>query len=208
MPVRESSLTKLLITFFLVIPSLLILSGCASKGSVDPNNKKLSVVFGYFDMKDAPSWGGIDWVSLKQYKPKVSYYDIGVTDGMFWHVGVANGSYQVDQFGRNTRFYSNTRYTYNFGGQGRNETSIIIKRPGVYFLGSYKYKEIESGSFFKPDNFDMIKSPKPTEKELLKKILKLLTEDSDYKKYKYQRQRVMKRLKQLNRKTSKKKRKK
>ncbi|MDH5601142.1 MAG: hypothetical protein OEY78_07545 [Gammaproteobacteria bacterium] len=190
---------KTLLTLFLV-SSTLLLNGCAtSPDPIDPKDKNRSVVFGYFDMEDAPSWGGIDWVSVKQYKPrtKKGYYGAAVKEGLFYHIGLPNGSFQVDSFGRNTRFYSNTRYTYNFGGKGRNQTARVIKRPGVYFMGSYKYKAIDSGSIFKPDNFKMIKSKKPKEKVLLKKLLKIMQSDSDLAIYTYQIHRIKQRLKKL-----------
>jgi len=190
---------KTLITFSLLL-SALLLNGCATAPDpIDPKDKNRSVVFGFFDMEDAPSWGGIDWVSVRQYKPrtKKGYFAAAVKDGLFYHIGLPNGSFQVDSFGRNTRFYSNTRYTYNFGGKGRNQTARKIKRPGVYYMGSYKYKAIDSGSFFKPDNFKMIKTKKPREKELLKKLIKIMQSDSDLAAYKHQIRRMKQRLKKL-----------
>lgn len=196
---------KTFITFFLIIPALLLSSGCAtSPDPIDPKDKNRSVVFGFFDMEDAPSWGGIDWVSVKRYRPKKGYFAAAVKDGLFYHIGVPNGSFQVDEFGRHTRFYSNTRYTYNFGGKGRNKTARKIKRPGVYFMGSYKYKNIDSGSIWKPDNFRMKKSKGPSEKVLLKKLLKIMQSDSDLSIYKHQIRRMKQRLKQLSKKRRKK----
>lgn len=61
--------SKTFFTFFLLL-SALLLNGCAS--SPDPINhkdKNRSVVFGFFDMEDAPS-DELDWVSVKRYKPK------------------------------------------------------------------------------------------------------------------------------------------
>lgn len=196
---------KTLITSFLIIPVLLLSSGCAtSPDPIDPKDKNRSVVFGFFDMEDAPSWGGIDWVSVKRYRPKKGYFAAAVKDGLFYHIGVPNGSFQVDEFGRNTRFYSNTRYTYNFGGKGRNQTARKIKKPGVYFMGSYKYKNIDSGSVWKPDNFQMIKSKGPSEKVILTKLLKMMQNDSELAEYKHQIRRMKKRLKQLSKKRSRK----
>lgn len=196
---------KSLITTFLLFPALLLISSCASSPDpIDPKDKNRSVVFGFFDLEDAPSWGGIDWVSIKRYRPKKGYFAAAVKDGLFYHIGVPNGSFQVDEFGRNTRFYSNTRYVYNFGGKGRNQTARKIKKPGTYFMGSYKYKEIDSGSIWKPDNFKMVKSKRPSEKVILKKLLKIMQSDSDLSMYKHQIRRMKQRLKQLSKKRSKK----
>ena len=205
MSIKSFLSPKALITFFFLLPALLLSSGCASSPDpVDPKDKNRSVVFGFFDMSDAPSWGGIDWVSVKRYKPKKGYFAAEVKDGLFYHIGVTNGSFQVDEFGRNTRFYSNARYTYNFGGKGRNQTARKIKKPGAYFMGSYKYKNIDSGSIWKPDNFQMIKSKGPSEKVLLKKLLKIMQSDSDLSIYTHQIRRMKQRLSQLNKKRSKK----
>ncbi|MDH5471979.1 MAG: hypothetical protein OEY87_07795 [Gammaproteobacteria bacterium] len=197
----SSQIIKPLIFLFILLPAIVLTSSCSlfnSKEPVDPNDKSLSIVFGYFDMENAPSWGGFDWVSIKQYKPKQAYYSCGVEEGLFWHIGVTNGSsIQVEEFGRNTRWYSNTIYTYNFGGQGRNDTSRIIKKPGAYYLGSYTYKAIESDSFFKPDNFDMVKSKTPTEKQLIIKLIDIMKKDSDLAVYKHQIKLLETRLKQL-----------
>ena len=200
MMLRTTFSFKYLISLFLLLPAILLTSGCASgPDPIDPKDKTRSVVFGFFDMEDAPSWGGIDWVSVKQYSPKTKkgYYAAAVKDGLFYHIGLPNGSFQVNEFGRNTRFYSNTRYTYNFGGQGRNQTAIKIIAPGVYFMGSYKYKAIDSGSIFKPDNFKMIKINKPREKELLQKLLKIMQSDSELAEYTHQVHRIKQRLKTL-----------
>ena len=205
MSIKSFLSPKALITFFFLLPALLLSSGCTSlPDPVDPKDKNRSVVFGFFDMSDAPSWGGIDWVSVKRYKPKKGYFSAEVKDGLFYHIGVTNGSFQVDEFGRNTRFYSNTRYSYNFGGKGRNQTARKIKKPGAYFMGSYKYKNIDSGSIWKPDNFQMIKSKGPSEKVLLKKLLKIMRSDSDLSIYTHQIRRMKQRLSQLNKKRRKK----
>ena len=189
---------KILVTFSLLL-SALLLSGCATAPDpIDPKDKNRSVVFGYIDMEDGPS-DELDWVTVRQYKPrtKKGYYSAAVKEGLFYHIGIPNGSFQVDDFGRNTRFFSNTRYIYNFGGKGRNQTARKIKRPGVYFMGSYKYKNLSSGSFWKPDSFKMIKTKKPREKVLLKKLLKIMQSDSGLAEYKHQIRRIKQRLKRL-----------
>lgn len=191
---------KLRIFLFLLLPVLMFNTGCASLHNgtdVSPKDKSRSLVFGYFNMDDAPSWGGIDWVTFRQFKPEKKYYQVPVNDGIFFHIGMPKSSLQVDSFGRSTRFYSNTVYSYSFPSAGRNQTGKIIKKPGVYFLGAYKYKVIDSGSLFKADKFQMIKSKKPSEKTILKKVLKIMLLDKELAKYKYQIKRIRKRLKRL-----------
>lgn len=199
--IRLNALTKALITLTLILPIIFLNSGCSfSKDDpVDPKDKSLSVIYGYFDVEEAPSWGGIDWVSVKQYRPKQAFYNCGLDEGIFWHIGVSKGSIQVESFGRNTRWYSNAFYSYSFGSQGRNETAKVIKKPGAYFLGSYKYKPIESESFFGADKFDMVKMSSPTEKQVLTRLLQIIEEDSDLSIYRHQISMLKKRLRKLGR---------
>lgn len=176
------------------------ISGCSlfsDKEFVDPKNRDVSIVFGYIDAEETPSYGGIDWVTIKQYKPKAKYYFTPWEDGLFYHVGLPKGSYQVDNFGRHTRWYSNAQYTYDFGGKGRNKTARIIKKPGLYFLGAYKYKHIDSESWLEADSFTMEKIRSPSEKELLIRLLKIMQEDSDLNIYTRQINLIKRRIKKI-----------
>src|ERR1043166_1497470 len=86
---------------FFTLPTLfLMLLSCAGENytPVDPNDHTLSVIFGYFDMENAPS--KFEWLNLRQYgKEKPSYYHIFPKEGLFFHIGVQPGSYQVENFG-------------------------------------------------------------------------------------------------------------
>ena len=46
----------------------LSLAGCSSTSPVSTTDESLSLVYGYFDMKDAPT--KVQWVGLKQYGGK------------------------------------------------------------------------------------------------------------------------------------------
>lgn len=196
-----NKLLRLIISVGILLPAILLGSGCSlfsEKEDIDPNDTTRSLVFGYFDIEDTPSWGGIDWVSIKQFKPKINYYTTDFHEGVFFHVGLPNDSaIQVDRFGRGTRWYSNATYTYNFGGQGKNETGTHINKPGVYFLGAYKYKHHNSGSLFKADSFEMVKTDAPSEKEVLQRVLKMMQEDSELAIYTHQIAMIQARLKRL-----------
>lgn len=181
---RIASLIVGLLAFFV--------AGCATSDPVDPKDQSLSLVYGYIDMEDAPS--SLGWVHLKLYDGKNTGYTVPADDGLFFHVGVEPGPYQVDRFGRHAQFFSNTNYTYNFGTRGRNETAIKIVKPGVYFMGAYKYIEVETG-WFEADKFRMERTKTPTERELLTRLLKILEED--YSEYTRQIAMVKQRLAQL-----------
>ncbi|MGH7206658.1 MAG: hypothetical protein ACREI2_10680 [Nitrospiraceae bacterium] len=160
----------------------LVLGGCAGT-PIDPKDEVVSLVFGYFDMAEAPS--NLQWASLKRYDVKEPvWYDLAARDGLIYHIGIAPGSYQVEKFGGTGGIPLLTRgpYEYNFGTRGRNETAVRIQKPGIYFLGAYKYID-HSGGLFKADKFQMKPIKEPSEKQLLQRLITLLESDSDTKMY-------------------------
>jgi hypothetical protein len=152
----------------------LLAAGCATSERIDPKDPSLSLVYGYIDMKDAPS--SLGWVHLTLYDGKNTGYYTAVRKGLFLHAGVKPGPYQVDRFGRNATFFSNTDYSYEFGTRGRNETATKIEKPGVYFMGAYQYVEIRTG-WFEPNKFRMERTATPGERELLTRVLAFLQDD-------------------------------
>lgn len=172
----------------------LILGGCAGT-PIDPKDESVSLVFGYFDMADAPS--ELEWASLKRYGEKESgWYTMDARDGLVFHIGIGSGSYQVEKFGGDGGILSRGRYEYNFGTRGRNETAIRIQKAGIYFIGAYKYLD-RPGGLFKADKFHMKPIKEPSEKELLQRLIAVLESDSDYKIYTRQIALAKKRLAEL-----------
>lgn len=195
----------LIIVFALSIQSCSLFS--SSPPQLDPKDKNVAMVFGHIDMEDAPS--SLEWLWIKRFGAKKKStknddddndegYYATVDDGVFWNRGMTLGSYQIYSFGKTASFFSRTNYRYTFGATGRNQSARRLKKPGLYFMGSYKYKVIDSGSWFVPDKFTMVETKSPSEKELIKKILKTYQEDSDLKVYAHQISWMKKRLKELN----------
>ena len=161
---------------------VLLLAGCAGT-PIDPKDESVSLVFGYFDMDDAPS--NLQWVSLKRYgDPDPVWYGMAVRDGLIFHIGIAPGPYQVEKFGGTggIPFLSSQRYEYNFGTRGRNDTAVRIQKPGIYFLGAYRFVN-HSGGLFRADKFEMKPIQQPSEKELLQRLITVLESDSETKMY-------------------------
>lgn len=172
----------------------LVLAACGGTAPVSSDDETLSLVFGYFDMKDAPT--KVQWVGLKQYGGKdAGTYSLAVHDGLFFHVGIEPGSYQVDKFGGSS--FLRGEHVYNFGGKGRNTTAIRIQKPGVYFLGAHRYVKHPGEGFFSPDKFDMQPMKAPTEKELLERVIKQIESDRELAPYKRQLRLARERLARL-----------
>lgn len=154
---------------------LSLLAGCASDGPKrDINDPTNSLVFGYVDMDDAPT--GVSNAWLRQVAPPsdAPYWGLGVNKGLFYNNYLPPGSYQLSKFGGSGFFAG--QHEYSFPKQG-NKTSLRIDKPGIYFLGSFKYKKVKTG-IFSQAKFSIEKINKPTEAELLQRILDT---DSDVK---------------------------
>lgn len=163
-------MTRIILGPLLAVVAVLI-SGCGG-GSLqlqEMEDNDRALVYGFIDMRDAPS--DLKWVKIKQVTPetKKPYIYMGVKDGAFFLDNLKPGSYQLANFGGTKWFLLQERmYNYNFPDFGRNETGLRVTHGGLYYLGSYKYKK--AGSFFNP-KFDMAKAATPTEADVLEKVL-------------------------------------
>jgi hypothetical protein len=145
-----------------------LIAGCASDGHErDLNDPTNSLVFGYIDMDEAPT--KISYASIMQVAPptKTPYWNLAVKKGLFYTAYLPQGSYQMSKFG-GTGFLAG-EHVYAFPRQG-NQTALRIEKPGIYFLGSYKYRDVKTGMFEQP-KFSVDNLNKPTEADLLRRIL-------------------------------------
>ena len=159
--------------WLVLVLTLGLLAGCASSGPTrDINDPTNSLVFGYIDMDDAPTKVSSAWMVQVAPPSDAPYWGLGVSKGLFYNSYLPPGSYQLSKFGGSGFFAG--QHEYSFPRQG-NKTALRITKPGIYFIGSYKYKKVKT-SFFSQGKFAIEKIGKPTEAELLKRIL---DEDSD-----------------------------
>lgn len=170
--------------FSLALLAALALTSCSTPAPKfeKPTKPGLSLVFGHIDMKDAPT--GIRWVDMRRVRPvaEKDVYYFWVVDGTFLRSHVPEGTYKLTQFGGG-------KYTYSFPAQGKGDLDRQITKPGVYYVGSYKYKKIPRG-LFRDDQFDLIPTDSPSELELLKKI-------SVYSRDDYWKDMIEKRIREL-----------
>lgn len=155
------------------------MGGCSSnKIKDDKDAASKSLIFGYVDMQDAPT--DLDWVSVRQVLPKTDkpYWNEFTNDGMFWNSHLTNGAYQMDSFGGHSG-WRNVDFTFALPRQYAEKLRLKIDKPGIYYLGSYKYIKVKTG-FFEADKFDFVPVKSPTEHELLERLLKDYTRGPDW----------------------------
>ncbi len=152
---------------------LLALGGCSvtpPTPSLDkPADENRSLIFGYIDMEDAPS--DLFYVDMKRMRPVTDtpYFYFWVVDGLFFRHNTPAGTYKFTQFSGGKR-YGNITHKYDFPAQGKGMLDQTIDKPGIYFVGSYKYREVDTG-FFEAGKFELEPTTTPTELELLRRIL-------------------------------------
>lgn len=165
---------KLTLLFLIALTSFY---GCSSRDPYirEPASNQHSIVFGYIDMDSAMT--DIDWISAKKIKPKVKkpYYFFSVDDGMFYSSFIVPGTYMFASFGGSS-FWKRMSASYNFPEQGRKEMDLSVKKQGLYYVGSYRFKTTDKG-WFKEDEYDVVRTKRPTEKELLVRLLEKVKSD-------------------------------
>jgi hypothetical protein len=109
------------------------------------------------------------YASIQQVAPPTQepYWSLSVRKGLFYTAYLPPGSYQLSKFGGSAFFTG--EHVYGFPRQG-NQTALRIEKPGIYFLGSYKYRDVKTG-MFEQGKFSIDATNKPTEADLLRRIL-------------------------------------
>lgn len=161
-----------MLTRIVAITALVAMAGACS-GDMrlldKPPGEKRSFVYGYFDMDDAPT--DADWVQIRQYRPKTEYniWNMRTHEGVFYMEKFVPGAYGVIKFGGGGGMFSSP-HAYGIPRQNKS-MRLIIKKPGIYYMGAYKYKSVKTG-FFEGGKFSIEKVKKPSEKEVLTRIIK------------------------------------
>jgi hypothetical protein len=158
---------QLLVLSFLA--ALALLAGCAGGGhGRDINDPANSLVFGYVDMADAPT--KVSGAQVRQVAPQTDkpYWGMNVREGLFYTYYLPPGSYQLATLHGSS--FLRGEFQYNFPRQGGGQTTVRIDKPGIYFLGAHKYKDVKTG-FFEAGKFDIQRVDTPTEAQLLQRIL-------------------------------------
>ncbi|MGH8727368.1 MAG: hypothetical protein ACREV9_04245 [Burkholderiales bacterium] len=177
---------------------LLLLSSCASAPPPsapvsEAEAETMSFIYGYLDMKDAPSDVKGVWMQRMRPIEDLPYFGFGVHDGYFYRPNVPNGAYKFTEF-RGNGFLGSGLFIYSMQGQGKGDLDREINKPSFYFVGAWKYKAHKKG-WFEQDEFELLSISAPSERQVLEKIL--LAGDWDRPSSRVWRKKVEKRLAEL-----------
>ena len=144
-------------------------------------NPKSAMIFGYISASEGPM--DFEWVQLQctDASGKKEYFTSRADEeGMFYAENLPLGEYQIYRLGRgNSPMGPNVvggNGVFWHLGEERNATTTRVKKPGMLYLGSFKYTYIEPKSFFGNSSFSFDRVNSPPEKELLLRILKYTKE--------------------------------
>ena len=157
------------IGILLLAAAVTLVAGCSSGGhGRDINDPSNSLVFGYVDMKDAPTQ--VSGAMIQQVAPPTEkpYWGTDVRDGLFYSLYLPPGSYRLSSL-HGSSFWRG-EYRYSMGRQGGGDTTVRVQKPGIYFLGAYKYRTVKTG-MFEQSKFDIERVNTPSEADLLQKLL-------------------------------------
>ena len=155
--------------FLPLLAALVQLAGCAGGGhGRDINDPANSLVFGYVDMADAPT--KVSGAQVRQVAPPTDkpFWGTNVKNGVFYTYYLPPGSYRLATLHGSS--FLRGEFQYNFPRQGGGQTTVRIDKPGIYFLGAYKYKSVRTG-MFEQGKFAIERVSNPTEAELLQRLL-------------------------------------
>src|SRR5947207_2838086 len=163
----------------LLLASAALLAACGTTTRVTDFTDR-SVGYGWLNIKDVEANRLTD-VSIYQFRPHTSepYYPAALKEFkggyLYWTMALPNGAHKtISADGLRCLGFlcSNTSYRYSFGKQGDEVGAITIRVPGVYYLGSYDLKDIQTG-IFEAGQFKAVPaSGGPSRRELLEEILK------------------------------------
>jgi hypothetical protein len=177
--------------FSLYAVLFMLLGGCATT-SVDPKDETLSMVYGYMG-GNGSLFGPMKWATLKENRQPAVYHDLNVIrtfserGGLFWHMGLKPGSYQLDDFGL-------PDISYLYGKVSKNITTIRITEPNAYYMGSYWH---QNNSKIIVVGFELERTNKPTEREIVQRLVKEFESEGHNKVYSRQYNLLKRRLAQL-----------
>jgi hypothetical protein len=156
-------------TCVVLLAGALVSCGMGSSTHLEnPEREHVSFVYGYLDLEDAPT--SLGWLDLERVAPRSDdrFYHMRIDEGVFYGEFIDPGSYVLSGFGGGGTMFSQ-RTVYNVSLQ-QTPFKLIVDKPGVYFVGSWKYRDVETG-MFEAAKYDLEETAKPTALEVIERIL-------------------------------------
>lgn len=163
----------------MIFCSMLLLTACSTHTRVTDFTDR-SLGYGWMNIKDVDA-NRLHAVKIHQVRPQAPMpYCMGAVKEfkngfLYYSMELSNGSHKIAYAAgqKCLGFWCGTIYNYSFGKQGDEGVGMtVITRPGVYYLGSYKLKNVKTG-FLEDGKFEIVPAADaPSKREMLEEILK------------------------------------
>jgi len=153
----------------LILLFSLAASGCANpKYAKEMEDSGRSLIFGYIDTKGSEMYLSRVYLAPNEPGKKKDYMETRLldTDDAFYLENVKRGSYRLDAL---SGIYYSSGMLSTFPESGPGAYTFKIDKPGLYFVGAYKYKIIPISLVKR--TFELVPLTSPTQKDILQKIL-------------------------------------
>jgi len=169
--------SKLLLTILLIIG----LASCTfyfskSKYMDDQEDRNSILIFGYLDDSEAPFT--MEWGDMKQVRPTTDepYKELrSNNEGLFYLENLPAGLYKINSVSGPEKGLSNSHWDWGLpephDDAAFKRLELTAKKPGIYFVGSYKIKKVKDGGLFGIDKYETIATKRPSEKQVLKQLI-------------------------------------
>lgn len=171
--------SRLFMTALLVF----VLAGCTifitKSRSMDEQETKNSIlIYGYMNDKGAPfnmEWGDIRQVRPASDEPMKDFRSNG--KGLFYLENLPVGSYKILNVGGPEKaMMPQLYYEWDFPTAREDadfkRMELKAKKPGLYFMGSYRITKIKDGGFFGTDKYETVATKEVSEKQALQMLIK------------------------------------
>lgn len=166
---------------WLFVAFAFVLTACGPSMYVrDMEDSKSAMVFGYIHASEGPMY--FQWVQLRRIDAAGNeeyYTSRSNEEGLFYAENLPPGRYEIHRMGRDCMPLGANAVSNGGGrggvvwslGAGSKSTAMVVRRPGLNYLGSFKFTFVEGKGFFSSDSFTFDRAGTPLEKEVLKRLL-------------------------------------
>lgn len=170
--------SKLFISLFLIFALASCTFYLSKSASMDDQEEKDSIlIYGYLNDKEAPFT--MKWGEVKQVRPVSDepYKELrSDNNGMFYLENLPTGLYKINTLSGPEKGLSQSYWNWEMPSPSDDKSfarlEMKAKKPGLYFVGSYKIKKVKDGGLFSVDKYETVATKEVSEKQALQKLIK------------------------------------
>lgn len=171
---RDKMLRK--VFALLLLSAVFLASGCGGSVSLrNPSSPSHSLLYGH--LNTATSGTGNCWLSIREIssgKRGKRYMAECDEMGYFWASNIPPGKYHIEKFGNHMKVFNDEGYMRVIKNmrEFRESTRMTIRKPGIYYMGTFRVTTGGSGSFGSGSQ-KVVRAERPDERKVLRRLLQV-----------------------------------